>query len=97
MFIASWVFTYFFGLDSATHTKGFKHVSVGKTEVWAVTDGGAVIRRIGISGENPAGAGWDIGIAVSEVRRSSVVFTDYVVFRETGSRSASEGSDKMSL
>ncbi|XP_050309364.1 tectonin beta-propeller repeat-containing protein isoform X2 [Anthonomus grandis grandis] len=50
-------------LNSAPHTKGFKHVSVGKTEVWAITDGGAVIRRVGISKENPAGAGWDIGIA----------------------------------
>ncbi|XP_066251035.1 tectonin beta-propeller repeat-containing protein isoform X2 [Euwallacea similis] len=50
-------------LNSAPHTKGFKHVSVDKTEVWAVTDGGAVIRRMGVSAENPAGAGWDIGIA----------------------------------
>ncbi|XP_066141762.1 tectonin beta-propeller repeat-containing protein isoform X2 [Euwallacea fornicatus] len=50
-------------LNSAPHTKGFKHVSVDKTEVWAVTDGGAVIRRMGVSAENAAGAGWDIGIA----------------------------------
>ncbi|XP_076270197.1 tectonin beta-propeller repeat-containing peroxin 23 isoform X2 [Rhynchophorus ferrugineus] len=50
-------------LSSAPHTKGFKHVSVGKTEIWAVTDGGAVIRRVGLSPQNPAGSGWDIGIA----------------------------------
>ncbi|CAH1130207.1 unnamed protein product [Ceutorhynchus assimilis] len=50
-------------INSAPHTKGFKHVSACKTEVWAVTDGGAVIRRLGISLENPAGSGWDIGIS----------------------------------
>ncbi|XP_019761431.1 tectonin beta-propeller repeat-containing protein isoform X1 [Dendroctonus ponderosae] len=50
-------------LNAAPHTKGFKHVSVGKTEVWAITDGGTVIRRIGISASNPAGSGWDVGIA----------------------------------
>ncbi|XP_060517887.1 tectonin beta-propeller repeat-containing protein isoform X2 [Cylas formicarius] len=49
-------------LSSAPNTKGFKHVSVGKSEVWAVTDGGVVVRRLGLSPTNIAGSGWDIGI-----------------------------------
>lgn len=58
---------FFFALpiDSAPFTKGFKQVSVGKSDVWAITDGGAYARRIGISRDNPAGCGWDIGIAVN--------------------------------
>lgn len=52
-------------LDSAPNTTGFKHVSVGKTQVWATTNGGVMVRREGICSANPAGSGWDIGIAVS--------------------------------
>lgn len=51
--------------DAAPHTTGFKHVSVGRKEVWATTDGGAVIRRAGICQASPAGSGWFIGIPVS--------------------------------
>lgn len=39
-------------------------MSVSQQEVWVVTDGGTALRRHGISPENPAGTGWNIGIAV---------------------------------
>ncbi|KAJ8966147.1 hypothetical protein NQ314_003710 [Rhamnusium bicolor] len=50
-------------LNSAPNTTGFKHVSVGKSQVWATTNGGVIVRREGICPANPAGLGWDIGIA----------------------------------
>ncbi|XP_018569624.2 tectonin beta-propeller repeat-containing protein isoform X2 [Anoplophora glabripennis] len=50
-------------LNSAPDTTGFRHVSVGKSQVWATTNGGAMVRREGICPANPAGSGWDIGIA----------------------------------
>ncbi|CAH1183527.1 unnamed protein product [Phaedon cochleariae] len=49
-------------LNSAPNTTGFKSVSVGNSQVWAVTDGGVILRREGICPKNPAGSGWDIGI-----------------------------------
>ncbi|KAF2895160.1 hypothetical protein ILUMI_11013 [Ignelater luminosus] len=49
-------------LSSASNTSGFKQVSVGKTQVWAVTDGGVAMKRHGICPENPAGTGWNLGI-----------------------------------
>lgn len=51
--------------DAAPNTTGFKQVCVGKNQVWAVTNGGAIMRREGISPKNPGGTGWDIGIPVS--------------------------------
>lgn len=44
---------------------GFRHVSVGRNNVWAVTNSGFICRRCGITSENPAGTGWDFGIGVS--------------------------------
>ncbi|EDW69940.1 tectonin beta-propeller repeat-containing protein [Drosophila virilis] len=41
---------------------GFRSVSVGK-EVWAISLNGIICRRCGITSENPAGAGWNLGIA----------------------------------
>lgn len=63
--------------DSAPNTTKFKHVSVGRKEVWAVTDGGCVLRRQGISEENPAGCSWDIGIPVGTVFGGEVSFINY--------------------
>ncbi|XP_014095584.2 tectonin beta-propeller repeat-containing protein [Bactrocera oleae] len=40
---------------------GFKSVSVG-AEVWAIALNGVVCQRCGITKENPAGAGWNLGI-----------------------------------
>lgn len=54
-----------FFLDSFPGTTGFKHVSVGKSQVWAVTNGGVLVRREGICSGNPGGSGWDVGIPVS--------------------------------
>lgn len=42
---------------------GFKSVSVG-TEVWAISNSGYVCKRCGITSENPAGTGWNLGIQV---------------------------------
>ncbi|KAL1491140.1 hypothetical protein ABEB36_011782 [Hypothenemus hampei] len=51
-------------INSAPYTKkGFRQVSVGRTDVWAVTVGGVIARRLGLGGRNEAGSGWDIGIA----------------------------------
>ncbi|XP_044750245.1 tectonin beta-propeller repeat-containing protein [Coccinella septempunctata] len=47
-------------LNSGTHTTCFKQVSVGRVGVWAVTDGGSIVRRLGICPSNPAGSGWDV-------------------------------------
>ncbi|XP_068143293.1 tectonin beta-propeller repeat-containing protein [Drosophila tropicalis] len=41
---------------------GFRSVSVGK-EVWAVSLNGIICRRCGITKENPAGVGWNLGVA----------------------------------
>lgn len=51
-------------LESAPNTTGFRHVSVGSKEIWATTNSGIVMRRIGICPENPLGSYWDIGIPV---------------------------------
>lgn len=48
---------------------GFKHVSVGRKDIWAVTDSGGLLRRLGVCRENPAGAGWDPAIAVSKINK----------------------------
>ncbi|XP_073842358.1 tectonin beta-propeller repeat-containing peroxin 23 [Musca autumnalis] len=40
---------------------GFKAISVG-AEVWAVAMNGVLCRRCGITKDNPAGAGWTMGI-----------------------------------
>ncbi|KAM7358465.1 tectonin beta-propeller repeat-containing peroxin 23 [Cochliomyia hominivorax] len=48
----------------APHTDthiGFKSVSVG-SEVWAVAMNGVICKRCGISKDNPAGSGWNMGI-----------------------------------
>ncbi|XP_031344755.1 tectonin beta-propeller repeat-containing protein isoform X2 [Photinus pyralis] len=50
-------------LSSAPNTTGFKQVSAGNREVWAVTDGGVALKRHGICLENPAGTGWNVGIS----------------------------------
>ncbi|XP_017059867.1 tectonin beta-propeller repeat-containing protein [Drosophila ficusphila] len=41
---------------------GFRSVSVG-SEVWAISLNGIICRRSGITKENPAGVGWNLGIA----------------------------------
>lgn len=46
-------------------TVGFKAISVGGSDVWAISNGGHVCKRIGMTAENPAGTGWNIGISVS--------------------------------
>lgn len=51
----------------APHTDthiGFKSVSVG-SEVWAVAMNGVICKRCGITKDNPAGSGWNMGIPVS--------------------------------
>lgn len=53
-----------FNLDSGENTTGFKHVSVGKNDVWATTNGGTIVRRQGICLNCPAGTGWDTAIPV---------------------------------
>ncbi|XP_055686263.1 tectonin beta-propeller repeat-containing protein isoform X2 [Lutzomyia longipalpis] len=40
---------------------GFRSVSVG-AQVWAVSNTGFVCRRCGVTPENPAGTGWNLGI-----------------------------------
>lgn len=45
-------------------TVGFKAISVGD-EVWAISNSGFVCRRCGITKEQPAGTGWNLGINVS--------------------------------
>lgn len=52
-------------LDSALNTTGFKHVSVGSKEMWAVTNSGVLLKRTGICSSNPGGSGWFVGIPVS--------------------------------
>ncbi|XP_030386254.1 tectonin beta-propeller repeat-containing protein [Scaptodrosophila lebanonensis] len=41
---------------------GFRSVSVG-SEVWAVMCNGVICKRCGITKDNPAGVGWNLGIA----------------------------------
>lgn len=48
-------------------TVGFKAISVGGAEVWAISNGGHVCKRAGVTPENPAGTGWNIGIPVSSI------------------------------
>lgn len=43
---------------------GFRHVSTGYSEVWAISNTGIVYRRIGITAENPAGVSWEAGLPV---------------------------------
>lgn len=50
----------------APNSTAFKHVSVGKKDVWVTTNGGGLLRRLGVCLENPAGTGWDNAIAVSK-------------------------------
>ncbi|XP_017786159.1 PREDICTED: tectonin beta-propeller repeat-containing protein [Nicrophorus vespilloides] len=49
-------------LTGGLHATGFKHLAAGYKEVWAVTNGGLMLRRQGICQENPTGTGWDLGI-----------------------------------
>ncbi|KAF5287072.1 hypothetical protein FQA39_LY16057 [Lamprigera yunnana] len=49
-------------LNSTPNTTGFKQVSVGQIEVWAITDGGILLKRHGMCSGNPAGTGWNAGI-----------------------------------
>lgn len=42
---------------------GFRTVSV-TDEVWAISCSGCVCKRCGVTAENPAGTGWDIGTMV---------------------------------
>lgn len=46
-------------------SSGFRHVSVGGTKVWAITNSGYICNRCGITNDNPAGTGWNYGICVS--------------------------------
>lgn len=46
-------------------SSGFRHVSVGGTRVWAITNSGCICNRCGITSDNPAGTGWNYGISVS--------------------------------
>lgn len=46
-------------------TVGFKAISVGHSEVWAISNSGHVCKRCGITNENPAGTGWNLGIPVN--------------------------------
>lgn len=40
-------------------------VSAGAGEVWCVTSGGVVCRRLGVTQDNPAGTSWLSGLDVS--------------------------------
>ncbi|KRT79436.1 hypothetical protein AMK59_7120, partial [Oryctes borbonicus] len=48
--------------SNAQNSSAFKHVSVGRKEVWVTTDSGALLRRVGVSKENPIGSGWTSAI-----------------------------------
>lgn len=52
---------------------GFRSVSVG-SEVWAISLNGIICRRCGITEENPAGVGWNLGIAVCNLNIGLVEF-----------------------
>lgn len=72
----------------APNSTGFKHVSVGRKDVWVTTNSGGLLRRMGVCRENPIGAGWDPAIAVSSFKANLRNFKyDVFVsfFRETGS------------
>lgn len=45
-------------------TVGFKAISVGD-EVWAISNSGFICKRCGITKDQPAGTGWNLGINVS--------------------------------
>lgn len=46
-------------------TVGFRAISVGHSEVWSISNSGHVCKRCGITNDNPAGTGWNLGIPVS--------------------------------
>lgn len=58
---------------------GFRSVSVGRNEVWAVANNGQVCKRCGITSENPAGTGWILGIPVSWICVVLVMFKSMTV------------------
>lgn len=45
---------------------GFRSVSV-TDEVWAVSNSGCVCKRTGVTNQNPAGTGWNLGITVNVI------------------------------
>lgn len=52
-------------IDPLKNSGGFKQVSVGKSQVWVTTSGGAILRREGICAANPVGSGWSFSVQVS--------------------------------
>lgn len=71
-------------LESAPNTTGFRHVSVGPKEVWATTNGGVVLRRIGICPENPIGSYWDLGIPVRIFQINYKIFSVNFAYAKLG-------------
>lgn len=56
-------------LDNGATPVGFRSVSVGaEHDVWGVIGAGVLCRRVGVSIENPAGTGWNVGAAVSIIK-----------------------------
>lgn len=64
----------------SSNASAFKQVSVGRKDVWAVTDSGAMLKRLGVCKENPTGAGWDAAIAVSPEHNNLLLITFFFVF-----------------
>lgn len=60
-------------------THGFKAISVGD-EVWAISNNGYVCKRCGITTNNPAGTGWNLGIPVSLILHSLEKYNVYHFF-----------------
>lgn len=70
----------------AQNSISFKHVSVGNEEVWATTNSGLLLRRIGVSSANPVGFSWDTGIIVIYFVKVKLININIVmIFREIGS------------
>lgn len=44
---------------------GFRHVSVGEGGVWAVSSGGTLCRRAGLSDTADTGSGWHMGVTAA--------------------------------
>lgn len=54
---------------------GFKSVSVTNNDVWSVSSSSILCKRSGITTRNPAGTGWQIGIAV---RLNQLIFKNVI-------------------
>jgi len=72
---------------------GFRSVSVG-SEVWAISLNGIICRRCGITKENPAGVGWNLGIAVNYINTILGIHFNFnvplFIFRASGKMSQSK-------